>query len=103
MFARFLYETLMQLMIQAKRAQVYKFIALILQIVQRSVITFPHQCLIARTFPLYGTERHFETLHAIWDDKRFKHFFAGGIAGAISRTCVSPLERNKILLQVVHL
>jgi len=48
-------------------------------------------------------EGSLETLRAIWDDKRFKHFLSGGIAGAISRTCVSPLERNKILLQLqVH-
>ncbi|XP_065053461.1 uncharacterized protein LOC135682478 [Rhopilema esculentum] len=48
-------------------------------------------------------ERKLDKLKAIWDDKHFKHFVAGGIAGAVSRTCVSPLERNKILLQLqVH-
>lgn len=29
-----------------------------------------------------------------------KNFIAGGVAGAISRTAVSPLERLKILFQV---
>ncbi|OLY79715.1 putative mitochondrial carrier [Smittium mucronatum] len=29
-----------------------------------------------------------------------KHFIAGGVAGAVSRTVVSPLERMKILFQV---
>jgi len=29
-----------------------------------------------------------------------KNLFAGGVAGAISRTCVSPLERVKILYQI---
>ncbi|KAL9962185.1 hypothetical protein ACROYT_G031266 [Oculina patagonica] len=32
--------------------------------------------------------------------KQVKHIIAGGVAGAVSRTCVSPLERVKILLQI---
>lgn len=32
--------------------------------------------------------------------KQFKHLVAGGVAGAVSRTFVSPFERLKILLQV---
>lgn len=33
-------------------------------------------------------------------NKQVKHVIAGGVAGAVSRTCVSPLERVKILLQI---
>lgn len=31
---------------------------------------------------------------------QLKHIISGGVAGAVSRTCVSPLERVKILLQI---
>ncbi|ELR16099.1 Mitochondrial carrier protein [Acanthamoeba castellanii str. Neff] len=34
------------------------------------------------------------------ESKILKHLLAGGLAGAISRTCVSPLERVKILFQL---
>ena len=33
---------------------------------------------------------------------QLKHFIAGGVAGGVSRTCVSPLERMKILYQVAR-
>ena len=32
-----------------------------------------------------------------------KHLLAGGVAGAVSRTAVSPFERLKILYQVMML
>lgn len=41
---------------------------------------------------------------SLWDKitlNQVKHLLAGGIAGAVSRTSVSPFERLKILYQVI--
>lgn len=41
---------------------------------------------------------------SLWDrvtPHQVKHLVAGGIAGAVSRTSVSPFERLKILYQVL--
>lgn len=40
---------------------------------------------------------------SVWDritPNQVKHLIAGGVAGAVSRTSVSPFERLKILYQV---
>ena len=41
---------------------------------------------------------------SVWDritPHQVKHLIAGGVAGAVSRTSVSPFERLKILYQVL--
>lgn len=44
-----------------------------------------------------------KTRESLWDRvtlSQLKHLAAGGVAGAVSRTAVSPLERMKILYQL---
>ncbi|RKP00459.1 hypothetical protein CXG81DRAFT_13190 [Caulochytrium protostelioides] len=38
--------------------------------------------------------------HPFWESETLRHLVSGGVAGAVSRTVVSPLERMKILFQV---
>lgn len=32
----------------------------------------------------------------------WRHLAAGGVAGAVSRTCTAPLDRLKVFLQVIY-
>ena len=49
-------------------------------------------------------EKPDQGLFAFWSEKfnadTIKHLIAGGVAGAVSRTAVSPMERMKILFQI---
>ena len=56
---------------------------------------------VAVSFPPQPNQAPANTL---WDKltlDQFKYLLAGGVAGAVSRTSVSPLERLKILYQVI--
>lgn len=39
-----------------------------------------------------------EMMTGMW----WRHLVAGGVAGAVSRTCTAPLDRAKVYLQVNH-
>lgn len=47
--------------------------------------------------------RGFDSVKQALTSTTVKHLIAGGVAGAVSRTVVSPLERMKILFQASYL
>lgn len=40
------------------------------------------------------------TANELQTGKWWRHLAAGGVAGAVSRTCTAPLDRIKVFLQV---
>lgn len=41
------------------------------------------------------------TANELQTGKWWRHLAAGGVAGAVSRTCTAPLDRIKVFLQVI--
>jgi solute carrier family 25 phosphate transporter 23/24/25/41 len=52
----------------------------------------------------HALQEHQDSIYDKWitmmASDTMKHLIAGGVAGAVSRTVVSPMERMKILFQV---